>query len=103
MSLSIFYVLIISCQMNVTHLYCSACAKQYEPHRLYNLCDCGKPLMVAYDLDRAKQTLTRESLRDRVSTLWRYAEVLPVEHPDDRITLGEGMTPLFKAERLGKQ
>jgi threonine synthase len=44
---------------------------------------------VAYDLDRAKQTLTRESLRDRVPTLWRYAEVLPVEHPDDRVTLVE--------------
>jgi threonine synthase len=89
--------------MNVTHLYCSACAREYEPRHLYNLCDCGKPLMVAYDLDRAKQTLTPESLRDRAPTLWRYAEVLPVEHPDDRVTLGEGMTPLFKAERLGKQ
>lgn len=89
--------------MTVIHLYCSACAKQYEPYHLYNLCDCGKPLMVAYDLDRAKQTLTRESLNDRVSTLWRYAEVLPVCDPNDRITLGEGMTPLFKAEQLGKQ
>ena len=59
--------------------------------------------MVAYDLDRAQESLTRESLRDRSPTLWRYEEVLPVEDRSNRITLGEGMTPLLKAERLGKQ
>ena len=48
--------------MNVTHLYCSACGKEYAPGKLYNLCECGKPLMVAYDLERAALTLTRESL-----------------------------------------
>ncbi|HEY9632699.1 MAG TPA: threonine synthase [Coleofasciculaceae cyanobacterium] len=89
--------------MNVTHLYCSLCNKQHEPRRLYNLCNCGKPLMVAYDLDRAQESLTRESLRDRSPTLWRYEEVLPVEDRSNRITLGEGMTPLLKAERLGER
>ena len=89
--------------MNVTHLYCSSCGREYEPRRLYNLCDCGKPLMVAYDLDRAQTTLSRESLTDRVPTLWRYEEVLPVDDKSNRLTLGEGMTPLLKAERLGKQ
>lgn len=59
--------------------------------------------MVAYDLERAQTTLSRESLVDRVSSLWRYEEVLPVEDKSNRITLGEGMTPLIKAERLGQQ
>jgi threonine synthase len=59
--------------------------------------------MVAYDLDRAQESLTRESLRDRSPTLWRYEEVLPVEDRSNRITLGEGMTPLLKAERLGER
>jgi len=90
-------------QMNVTHLHCSSCGKKYEPHRLYNLCDCGKPLMVAYDLERAQRTLSREALVDRVPSLWRYEEVLPVEKKSNRITLGEGMTPLIKAEQLGQQ
>ena len=89
--------------MNVTHLYCSSCGKKYEPRRLYNLCDCGKPLMVAYDLERAQTTLSRESLLGRVPTLWRYQEVLPVDDQSNRLTLGEGMTPLVLAERLGKQ
>jgi threonine synthase len=89
--------------MNVTHLYCSSCGKQKEPKRLYNLCECGKPLMVAYDLESAQMTLTRELLSGREPTLWRYREVLPVEDEANRITLGEGMTPLAKAARLGGQ
>ncbi|HVG20025.1 MAG TPA: threonine synthase [Blastocatellia bacterium] len=87
--------------MNVTHLYCSSCAREYEARRLYNLCDCGKPLMVAYDLEKAAATLSREALEGREPTLWRYREVLPVDHEANRLTLGEGMTPLIKADRLG--
>ncbi len=37
----------------------------------------------------------------REPTLWRYAEVLPLENPEDRVTLGEGFTPLLAAPSLG--
>lgn len=57
--------------------------------------------MVAYDLEHASTTLKRESLANREPTLWRYAELLPVEDIRNRLSLGEGMTPLIKAERLG--
>src|SRR4051794_8679407 len=87
--------------MNVTHLYCSSCGKKREARQLVNLCECGKPLMVAYDLEKAATSLTRESLAGREPTLWRYREVLPVEDESNRLTLGEGMTPLIKSERLG--
>src|SRR5207237_828619 len=89
--------------MNVTNLYCSNCGKTYEPNKLYNLCiDCGKPLMVAYDLEKASETLTRETLKTRTTpTLWRYKEVLPVEKSENVLSLGEGFTPLQKAETLG--
>ena len=87
--------------MNVSHLYCSACGKTYERGKLYNLCECGKPLMVAYDLEAAARTLTRESLAGREPSLWRYREVLPLDDERNKLTLGEGMTPLLKAERLG--
>jgi threonine synthase len=89
--------------MNVTHLYCSACGKEYEARKLHNLCECGKPLLTAYDLETAQQTLTKEALQTREKTLWRYSEVLPVDQDANRICLGEGMTPLLKAESLGKQ
>ncbi|MEW6209485.1 MAG: threonine synthase [Acidobacteriota bacterium] len=89
--------------MNVTHLYCSSCSKRFESGQLLNLCDCGKPLLVAYDLDRAKATLTRDSLPSREATLWRYREALPVEREENRLSLGEGMTPLIHAQRLGEK
>jgi threonine synthase len=90
--------------MNVTHLYCSNCGETYEPNRLYNLCQkCAKPLMVAYDLAKAAETLTKKSLKSRVATLWRYAEVLPVEQCENIVSLGEGWTPLHKAQKLGEK
>lgn len=90
------YILLV---MNVSHLYCSDCGRDYEPRRLYNLCECGKPLLVAYDLERVH--LRRESLIGREPSLWRYREVLPIEDFESRASLGEGMTPLIRAERLG--
>jgi threonine synthase len=90
--------------MNVTHLECAACHLEHEARRLLNLCrQCGKPLLVRYDLERASRTLTRKSLAARRADLWRYREVLPVENDANIVSLGEGWTPLFHAERLGQQ
>ena len=47
--------------MYVTHLFCSACGEKKEPNVLYNLCECGKPLIVEHDLDRVAETLNKES------------------------------------------
>ncbi|HEX7998721.1 MAG TPA: threonine synthase [Pyrinomonadaceae bacterium] len=88
--------------MNVTHLECGACGLKHEARRLQNLCtQCGKPLLVRYDLERAARSLTKESLRTRAADLWRYREVLPVERDENIVSLGEGWTPLLRARRLG--
>jgi threonine synthase len=89
--------------MYVTHLECSKTGKKYEPNKLYNLSEAGKPLLVRYDLKMAAWTLTKESLKKRVSSLWRYREVLPVVNDENIVTLGEGWTPLIHAKRLGEQ
>jgi len=83
---------------NVVELVCSACPKKYDATIEQHLCTCGKPLLVRYDLKRAAKTLTLQNLASRPRTLWRYAEVLPDDNP---VTLGEGMTPLVQAQRLG--
>jgi threonine synthase len=84
--------------LNVVELECSACGKKYDAHVEQHLCTCGKPLLARYDLRRAAATLTLENLKSRPRTLWRYAEVLPNDPP---VSLGEGMTALVHAERLG--
>ena len=88
--------------MNITHLECSACGLRHEAQRLLNLCqECGKPLLVRYDLEQAGRSLKKESLSGRRPDLWRYREVLPVEDESNIVSLGEGWTPLLTAERLG--
>ena len=90
--------------MNVTHLECALCGLLHEARRLHNLCrDCGKPLLVRYDLQAAAASLTKESLQGRGPDLWRYREVLPVERDENVVSLGEGFTPLVRASRLGEQ
>ena len=84
--------------LNVVELECSACGKKYDASIEQHLCTCGKPLLARYDLRRAAATLTLDSLKSRSRTLWRYAEVLP---NDPAVSLGEGMTALVHAERLG--
>ena len=82
----------------ITHLECSKCGETYSYEKLQNLCACGGPLLVRYDLAKAAQTLTREALKSRPANMWRYAEVLPAR---EAVSLGEGMTPVIHAPRLG--
>ena len=90
--------------MNVTHLKCAACGRRHEAQRLHNLCvECGKPLLVRYDLSLAVRSLTKENLPGRRADLWRYREVLPVARDENIVSLGEGWTPLLHAARLGAQ
>jgi threonine synthase len=88
--------------MNVTTLACSRCPRTYPPGRVAQLCACGKPLLVRYDLERAARTLTLSELGRRESTLWRYREVLPVEDAEAIVSLGEGFTPLLHCRRLAE-
>jgi threonine synthase len=85
-------------QTNVAELECSSCGKKYDPGVEQHLCSCGKPLLAKYELKRAAASLSLESVKSRPANLWRYAEVLPNDPP---VTLGEGMTALVPARRLG--
>ena len=90
--------------MNVTHLECALCGLKHEARTLQNLCrECGKPLLVRYDLARAAESLKKESLLSRRCDLWRYREVLPVENEENIVSLGEGWTPLLPARTLGSK
>jgi threonine synthase len=83
------------------HLECSACLTTYASTALMNLCTCGAPLLARYRLEEAAAALDRDQLEGQ--TLWRYHAMLPVQSPAGIVSLGEGMTPLLRAERLGKR
>jgi threonine synthase len=84
-------------------LRCAKCSKSLETNQLLNLCDCGGPLLVDYDLAAISKIWPRESLNqgDVPSSMWRYSPVLPLE-TSEAVSLSEGWTPLLHAEALGK-
>ncbi len=85
----------------VTNLECSFCHHNYHAEDLHNLCPkCQKPLLVRYDLAAIRNAVGKEQIAQRPFNIWRYREVLPVKERRWMLTLGEGGTPLIKAERL---
>ena len=88
--------------MFLTHLECSACGLQHPWSHLQNLClSCRKPLFAIVDLAAAGRTLKRETVATREKTLWRYREVLPLPGDVEPVSLGEGGTPLLRAQKFG--
>jgi threonine synthase len=71
---------------NPTSAHCSKCNGQWR--------------YAEYDL-AAVQKIWNTHLAERPFNLWKYHELLPVLHPNPSISLGEGGTPLIKAENLG--
>ena len=83
-------------------LECPRCRATYDAFVLQGLCPAdGSPLLARYDLDRVTSSPTEIS--GRASDLWRYHELLPVGSAEHVVTLGEGMTPLLAAPRLGAE
>ena len=86
----------------IDHLECSVCGAVYPHNRPIRICSaCNKVLLARYDLPRLKREVDRGAIEGRHSSMWAFSELLPASTPDDIITLGEGGTPLLRAQRLG--
>jgi threonine synthase len=77
--------------------------ERYPAGTLHNLSQAGFPLLVRYDLEKARQNWNREWIPDGPSSMWRYAPVLPVSKPASIVSLGEGLTPMVHVRRLGER
>jgi len=87
----------------LTHLECSFCRKEHDADRLQTLCNnCGKPLLARYDIDGLKKK-SRRALVTGEPSMWRYRAVFPVREEQYEVNLGEGLTPLVPASRLGRK
>jgi len=82
-------------------IVCARCHKRFGLSELLNLCPCGSPLLVRYAIE--KTTFGKSSLQDRVASLWRYRELLPLQADANLVSLGEGYTPLLHAKKLGAE
>lgn len=87
----------------VSHLECPKCHEIYSVDEVNQLCRCGAPLLVKYDLSGAKSVFKKEDLNARKNSLWRYHELLPVKSEENIVSLDEGMTPLTQLKKLGEK
>ncbi|MEQ8790715.1 MAG: threonine synthase [Pirellulaceae bacterium] len=86
----------------VTHLESAIDGTRLDPEQPLTL-HKDRPLWVRYDLSAVKQAMSKEALKDREPTMWRYRELLPLELEQEPVSLGEGMSPLLACPRLGEQ
>jgi threonine synthase len=86
----------------VLALHCRECGKDY-PKAAVHVCEfCFGPLEVSYDYAAIGKVLTRALIESRPPTMWRYAELLPLDGPP-AVGLQTGMTPLLRADRLARR
>jgi threonine synthase len=85
-------------------LTCSHCQNDFDVSQLQSVCsECDAPLLADYDTARLAKQLDRETLAERPAGMWRWAELLPVEDPALRYSLGEGDTPLLPLPHLADE
>ncbi|MGB8954904.1 MAG: threonine synthase [Tumebacillaceae bacterium] len=87
----------------LSHLECPKCHETYNADEPHQLCTCGSPLLVRYDLEGVAKNLQKDDLLRREPTLWRYRELLPVREEENIVSLGEGMTPMVRFPKLGAE
>src|SRR5213082_3849545 len=87
----------------VIGLRCRECGTEYELQATHVCEMCFGPLDAVYDQALLKTLVKRERIEDGPKSMWRYRDLLPIEDSVNVVTLGEGLTPLVKADRLGAE
>lgn len=93
--------------MKISKLECTLCGKTYSPDAVKYVCpDHGDEGILDIVYDYAE--INRVTSPNRIShsqdyTIWRYADLLPVQDLRAAPALQVGWTPLYRASYLGKQ
>jgi len=89
----------------ITQLVCVQCGAAYKEGQADTCPKCGPDeglLDVQFDLQTAAKTLTRENLKGRTRSHWRYRELLPLEEEFIPRKGYVGWTPIHNAPRLAE-
>ncbi|WP_026236387.1 threonine synthase [Pontibacter roseus] len=86
---------------HLSTLTCSSCGTAYSAFEKQTVSPCCQmPLLAQYQPD---EPLSKELLKQRPGTMWRYLEMLPVLHEENIVSLGEGYTPILTLSNLAKK
>jgi threonine synthase len=87
-----------------SQLECSGCGEIFSSDKIHTFCPhCQSPLLARYDLENVRNHIDRDAIRQRMSGMWRWHELLPVKDPQNFVFLGEGDTSLLSVPRIGKE
>jgi threonine synthase len=86
---------------HVRALQCRECGRTYDIAPLYSCEFCFGPLEVAYDDAAVAASVSRDRIAAGPPTIWRYADLLPVDPTDGGLPVG--LTPLVRADRLAEE
>ena len=80
-------------------LECSVCGQPHAADRLQLVSAChAAPLLATYDL--AGHLPRAAAINPRDASMWRYRALLPLLDDENKVTLGEGFTPLLPLRTL---
>lgn len=86
-------------QSRIHALHCAQCLAPYSPFALQSVSPCcQQPLVADYDLSTPPTPGAGIDLTD--NSMWRYGALLPLLDEANKVTLGEGLTPLLPLPRL---
>ncbi len=88
--------------MPALSLACRVCATEHALVATGTCSSCFGPLDPVYDWDVLRATVTRERIEAGPPSIWRYADLLPVDAPV-RAAARTGLTPLVPAPRLAAE
>tara|TARA_Y100000590_G_scaffold139730_1_gene160062 strand:- start:599 stop:1720 length:1122 start_codon:yes stop_codon:yes gene_type:complete len=73
----------------LSSLKCTSCDVEFPDEEPRWRCECGSTLDI-----KIENIFPKKLLGSRESSLWRYKESIPLKNIKNKISLGEGMTPL---------
>ncbi|MBX0292235.1 threonine synthase [Hymenobacter sp. HSC-4F20] len=80
-------------------LHCAACGAPHSAFQLQRVSECcSQPLIADYDLQEPLTRTAGIELAD--NSMWRYRSLLPLLDEANRVSLGEGWTPMLELPRL---
>ncbi len=93
---------LLTTSSRLADLYCANCGNTHTAlvRQTLSTC-CQAPLLCRYTLTEG--SISKTDLATRPPSLWRYEELLPVLHPENRVSLGEGFTPLLSLNWLANR
>ncbi|MEM2897433.1 MAG: threonine synthase [Candidatus Bathyarchaeia archaeon] len=88
----------------VKKLRCAKCGKEYSLEDKVVMCknrDDAR-LDIYYDYEAIKDAVSKDELKKRPLSVWKYEELLPISDKKNIVSLNEGGTPLINSKRLSK-